>query len=240
MSDNDLLNLLGKIQNVLKAANASVDPRFTQEELTLEDGEATILKLTHGINSSLLSVAPPVAYSMDYVYSADPGSAISGVELRFHDYSRRIEVSGHSREQVEALFLLISNNVQSSEGHLGGGMFRAIAAAPLGTLGVSLILLSLSPMASSRRKRTLFSVLGVVAVLSLFLLPWEKLLPGVAIYSGDSSFLVREGPAISFAGFVVTVAAFITSLMLPRHPNATHPSTTSMAKRAARKTKAQH
>jgi len=211
MSENDLLDLLGKIRSIAVRANGPVDPkRGPQEELSVEDG-LTSLKLTHGIDASALSTAPPAIYSVDYTYEDFEGKAISSVELRFTDYRRTIAVRGESREQVEALFSLLSENVTTFENRFGGGaMFRAVAAPFLLTAGVAIMLLSLR--ASEWRNRVPISIVGLLIVLSVFLLPWEKLLPGTAIYSDNASILVRQGPLISFAGFVVSTVAFVASL----------------------------
>jgi hypothetical protein len=208
LSSTDLANLVGKIESIARTANGGDSATRVHEELVLQDG-ATSLGLTEDLSPKAISNGLPVAYSVDYDYGSS-GTAISRVQLQFNDYRRSVSVSGHSREQVEALFSAISSDVGAYERTFGGGMFRAIAGPFILVGGLLLILL---PVASyTSRNRIPLAVLGFIVALCPLLLPWQKILPGAAIYSGDTSFIVRQAPLISFLGFVVTVAAFVYSL----------------------------
>lgn len=58
----------------------------------------------------------------------------------------------------------------------------------------------------------LFSLLGLVLVI---VLPFQDLLAGFAVYQGESSALVRYAPEMAFVGFILTVAGFILSFLIP-------------------------
>jgi hypothetical protein len=46
----------------------------------------------------------------------------------------------------------------------------------------------------------------------VFLPPWERWLPGTAIFSGDASPLIRYAPEISFAGLLLGVLSIYLTL----------------------------
>ena len=66
---------------------------------------------------------PEVAYEFSYWYYYPKGK-ISQVNLNFTDSSRRISIEGTDPNQIDALFSMLKEKIESRQSIFGGGFFR--------------------------------------------------------------------------------------------------------------------
>ena len=173
-----------------------------------------------------LDAAPPVATSVYYEYRNRTG-VISSINIRLWDTIRTVEISGRSRDQVEAAASVASTIISQAETIVGGRTHRSFGGFFLFAGGLILSLfagrsylalltrpsLTLSMLQLTRPILTLpMQLTGLILTLSIWL-PWEEWLPGTAVYRDDPSFLVRYAALISFLGFIGTIVAIFLSVI---------------------------
>ncbi len=202
MSYDDLSRIVTKARQLIATANAAVDKK-EEHELLLE-GDGASLQLSNDFSRAAFAGAPPVSYSVEYSYGNWAGSPICCVELHLSDVDRHLNVSGASQEQVDAVFTAIHAELRSREGGLGGMAFRITGGGILLSIGLVLSLLSVV----YPKVRLKLSALGLVITAMVFLVPWRSLFAGTAVYAGDASFVVRNGPEISAWSLVLSVVFF--------------------------------
>ena len=159
-----------------------------------------------------LDSAPPVATSVSYRYLNRLG-VISSIDIRFNDIRRELEISGRSRDQVEAAANLAGMIISQSETTLGGLMHRVIGAGLLIIVGFMLVASAGNAVTLTPSVRLALALTGLIFSLSVWLLPWEEWFPGSAVYRGDALFLVRHAALISFLGLLVTIFTFFQGVV---------------------------
>ena len=156
-----------------------------------------------------LGSAPPVATSVSYEYRNRTGG-ISSI-LRLSDVSRTLNITGRSRDQVEAAASVASSIISQSQTTVGGSFQRSILKAVL--LSVGIILVWMPGKFAFRLIWGALQLVGFVLALSVWVLPWEDWFPGSAVYRGDASFFVRHAALISFLGFLATIATLVWGIV---------------------------
>ena len=168
--------------------------------------------ISEAISVETLGSAPPVATSVSYRYFNRLGM-IRSINVRFNDIRRNLEISGRSRDQVEAAANLAGMIIRQSETTLGGFMHRRLWGGLLVAVGFMLVaagnVVTLTPQV-----RLGLVLTGLMLSLSVWLPPWEEWFPGTVIYRGDASFLVRHAALISFSGFLATIFTFFHGVVL--------------------------
>jgi hypothetical protein len=160
---------------------------------------------------------PKVVFRFSYnYYRAD--KPISSVTIDLSDYSRRVSVRGEAADQVEALSNLLENNLFRYSTPIGGAMFRRVAGVCLSlALLASLIASSAYCWKTVRYNAIGMPICSALDLVLLFRLPWERYLPGFALYQSYSPFfLIRYAPQIALLSFLATVAGIPLSYFLAR------------------------
>ena len=156
-----------------------------------------------------LRTAPPVATYVSYQYRNRTG-VISSISVGLLDSFRTLEMSGRSRDQVEAAASVASSIISQSETTVGGLFQRVIAGSVLLVVGSILLI---APFRRALWPSLALKLAGLFFSLSVWTLPWRGWFPGSAVYRDDASFFVRHAALISFLGFLVTIVALIWSVV---------------------------
>jgi hypothetical protein len=129
-----------------------------------------------------------------------------------------VSVSGETADQVEAMSNLLENDLRRYSTMIGGAMFRRVAGLCLSVAFLTSLIFSGAYWWNTRRYTALgmltCSALGLLLVL---LVPWDRYLPGFALYQRYSPFfLVRHAAAIFFLSLVAALVGIPLSYFIPR------------------------
>jgi hypothetical protein len=176
----------------------------------------------HEVEIPHFSLASSVAFPREvfrfsYAYNR-PDKPISSVTLDFSDYSRRVTVSGDTADQVEAISNLLENDLLRHSSIIGGAMFRRLVGLCLSVAFLTSLIFSSAYWRNTRCSSALGMLTCSALGLSLVLLvPWNRYLPGFAIYQSYSPFLlIRYAPQISFLSLVAALLGIPLSYFLLR------------------------
>ena len=212
----DLDTVLQKAHSFIAAANGpSGEQDSIRESVTLGVGDKEI-EIPHFSLASSVAF-PKVLFRFSYTYNR-PDKPISSVRIDLRDYSRRVSVSGEAADQVEALSKLLENNLLRYSTPIGGAMFRRVAGVCLSlALLVSLIVSSAYCWKTGSRGALGMPICSALGLVLLFRLPWDRYLPGFALYQSYSPFfLIRHAPQIALLSLLATVAGIPLSYFLAR------------------------
>ncbi len=208
-SHAEVFAVMERVRAFVHQSNTEIDPDY-EEELLLLSGGSLELKLDRGFSKADFSGAPRPTTRVWYNYR-NRSSPISHVDINLNDFSRQVKVEGTSREQVDALLGLITNDLRHIESGFGGSRDRILGGVVLLILGVLLVGLgSIVPPLTSLT--WLPFVLGFSLQLSIWILPWEAWFPGTLVLPENTSFLERHADAISLLGVLVTMATAAISI----------------------------
>jgi hypothetical protein len=143
---------------------------------------------------------------------------ISSVTLDFSDYSRRVTVSGDAADQVEAISNLLENDLLRHLSMVGGAKFRRLAGLCLLVAFLTSLTFSSAYCWNSRSHRALgMLICSALGLLLLLLVPWNRYLPGFALYQSYLPFLlIRYAPQIFFLSLVAALLGIPLSYILLR------------------------
>ena len=198
-SQEQLLKLVDRLRVFAEQQGSSpAESDDASQTLSLSD-EQTTLRISEEISVETLDAAPPVATSVYYEYRNRTG-VISSINIRLWDTSRTVEISGRSRDQVEAAASVASTIISQAETIVGGRTHRAFWGFFLLAGGWILSLFAagrmfLAPQLTRPILTLSMQLTGLILILSIWL-PWEEWLPGTAVYRDDASFLVPVGPYV--------------------------------------------
>jgi hypothetical protein len=212
----DLDTILQKAQSFIAGANGPQGAQDSaRESVTLGVGDKEI-EIRHLSLASSVAF-PKVVFSFSYNYY-QPDKPISSVTIDLRDYSRRVSVSGEAVDQVGALSNLLENDLLRHRTAVGGAMFRRLAGVCLSlAFLISLIASSVYCWQTFRYTALGMPICSAVGLMLLFRLPWERYLPGFALYQSYSPFfLVRYAPEISVLSLLATLAGILLSFFIPR------------------------
>jgi hypothetical protein len=215
ISSSELDDILRKAHSLIVTANGpAAERQYVREAIKLGVGGDELEIPSYSLSSGIS--LPKAAYEFSYTYYRSD-SPISSVTVDLQDYSRRLSVTGEAADQVEALTTLLESNLVQHSTAIGGQLFRGV----LGYFLLVALLLSLITSAAYCWSTRRYSAVGmpicsVLGLVLLLLLPFDKFLAGFALYQGDSSFLVRYGPQISFISLLTTLAGISLSYFLPQ------------------------
>ena len=213
-SQEQLLELVDRLRVFAKQQGSPpAESDDASQTLSLSDGQTT-LRISEEISVETVDAAPPVATSVYYQYLNRTG-VISSINIRLWDTSRTVEISGRSRDQVEAAASVASTIISQAETIVGGstqrgwGGFFLIVVGLILSVGSGLILF-LAPQLTRPILILSIQLTGLIFTLSIWL-PWEEWLPGTAVYRDDASFLVRHTALLTFLGFIASIVAIFLS-----------------------------
>jgi hypothetical protein len=212
----ELDTILLKMHSLVAAANGlSSEQYFARQSVKVGVGAHEIEIPHFSLASSVAFPREVFAFSYNY-YRAD--TPISSVTLDFSDYSRRVSVSGRSADQVETISDLVENDLLRYSTRIGGAMFRRVAGVCLSVVLLLSLMVSSAYWWNTRRHSALgmliCSAFGLVLLLRV---PWNRYLPGFALYQNYSPFLlVKYAPYMAFFSLVATLAGIPLLYFLPR------------------------
>jgi hypothetical protein len=212
----DLDAILLKTHALIAAANGPLAEQESARESVKLGVRGHEVEIRHFSLASSVAF-PREVFRFSYTYYR-PEKPISSVTLDFSDYSRRVTVSGDTADQVEAISNVLENDLLRHSSIIGGAMFRRLAGMCLAVV----FLMSLGLSGAYWWHTRAYSALGMlicstVGLLLVLLLPWERYLPGFALYQSYSSFLlIRYAPQIFFLILVAALLGIPLSYFLPR------------------------
>jgi hypothetical protein len=212
----DLDTILLKAQSLIAAANGPPGEQDSIRESVKLDVGGKEIEIPHFSLASSVAF-PKVIFRFSYSYYR-ANKPISSITVDLDDYSRRVSVSGLAADQVEAISNLLENDLLRHSTGIGGAMFRRVAGVCLSLAFLASLIVS----SAYCRKTGRYSALGMpicsaLGLVLLFRLPWERYLPGFALYQSYSPFfLVRYAPQIALLSLALTLAGIPLSYFLSR------------------------
>ena len=212
-SQEQLLKLVDRLRVFAEQQGSSpAESDDASQTLSLSD-EQTTLGISEEISVETLDAAPPVATSVYYKYDNRTG-VISSIKIRLWDMSRTVEISGCSRDQVEAAASVASMIISQAKTIVGGPTHRVFGGIFLFFGG--LILLFAGQYLATQLTGPIplsMQLTGLILSCSMWLPWWKEWLPGTAVYRDDASFLVRYAALISFLRFIAAIVAILLSVI---------------------------
>lgn len=204
LSAADLDAVLHKTQAFIASVNGSAGDQESARESVKLGVRGHEIEIPHFSLASSVAF-PREIFKFSYTYNR-PDRPISSVTIDLGDYSRRVSVTGEVEDQVKATSTLIEKDLLRFSTTIGGASFRRLAGVCLSV--VFLVFLGVGGAWWWRTR--LYNALGMlicsaVGLLLVLLLPWDRHLPGFALYQSYSPFLlIRLAPQIFF---LILVAA---------------------------------
>jgi hypothetical protein len=216
LSAADLDTILRKTQTLVAAANGPASDEESARESVKLGVRGHEIEIPHFSLASSVAF-PREIFKFSYTYNR-PDRPISSVTIDLGDYSRRVSVTGEASDQVESISKMLENDLLRYSTAIGGAPFRRSAGVCL--VVVFLVFLGLSGAWSWRTR--LYNALGMlicsaVGLLLMLLLPWDRYLPGFALYQSYSPFLlIKYAPQIFFLSLAAALLGIPLSYLLPR------------------------
>jgi hypothetical protein len=212
MSYDDLATIIENVRGMLEEANgpppAEPGPLGPYVSLSVSAGEDTLNIQDWPVLSKVRDL-PPTGRSIRLRYRWD-GAPVAELAITLNDTKRTVTVAGSDTSQLNAVSSYLREALTSQSTYFGGSSFRFAVGVPIWIAGIVFLFAARflpSPAA-------LFAwVCGIGAPLALFLVPWESLLPGAAIYSGSASFIDRNINLISFIGVILAIISLAISVI---------------------------
>jgi len=209
-------NILRKAQSLIAAANGPSDKQdYSVRESVRLGVRGKEIEIPHFSLASSVAF-PRVIFRFSYSYSR-PNTPISSFTVDLGDYARRMSASGEAGDQVELISKLVENDLLRHSTWIGGATFRRLAGMCLSVLLLISLMVSSVYCWNTRRYGDLgMPICSALGLLLLFLVPWERYIPGFALYQSYSPFfLIRHAPQIALLLLVATLAGIPLSFFLP-------------------------
>jgi hypothetical protein len=213
MGATDLDAILLKTRALIDAANG---PEDSSREMVTVIIDGQNIEIPH------LSIASSVAFpnevfGFSYTYYQS-GKPISSVAINLGDSLRRVSVSGGSADKVEELSKLLEKDFRRYSTAAGGLKFRRVAGICLSMLFLTSLMIGSAYCWNTRNYRALgMPICSALGFLLLLLVPWNRFLPGFALYQRYSPFfLVRHASQLSALALVAILAGIPLSYFLAR------------------------
>src|SRR5262249_121957 len=213
MGDTDLDAILLETHSRIDAANGSEDSGWEIVKVSIGGQDIEIPHL-----SLASSVAfPNEIFGFSYTYQ-QADKPISSVTIDLSDSLRRVSISGESADNVRALSNLLERDLRRYARPIGGTKFRRWAGVCLSMLFLTSIMISSAYCWKTRNYRTLgMPICSAVGFLLLFLVPWNRFLPGFVLYQRYSPFfLIRHAPQLLLLAVLAMLAGIPLSYFLAR------------------------
>jgi hypothetical protein len=209
----DLDAILLKTHSLIDAANGHEDSGRETVKLSIGGQEIEIPHLS--LASSVAFPDEVFRFSYTYYQSDKP---ISSVTIDLGDSLRRVSVSGESSDKGEALSKLLEKDFRRYATAAGGVKFRRVAGVCLSMLFLTSLMVSSAYCWNTRNYSALgMPICSALGFLLLLLVPWNRLLPGFALYQRYSPFfLVRHVSEISVLALLAILAGIPLSYFLAR------------------------
>jgi hypothetical protein len=209
----DLDAILLKTHALIDAANG---PEDSSREMVTVIIDGQNIEIPHlSIASSVAFPNEVFGFSYTYYQSDKP---ISSVAINLGDSLRRVSVSGESADKVEELSKLLEKDFRRYSTAAGGLKFRRGAGICLSMLFLTSLMIGSAYCWNTRNYRALgMPICSALGFLLLLLVPWNRFLPGFALYQRYSPFfLVRHASQLSALALVAILAGIPLSYFLAR------------------------
>jgi hypothetical protein len=215
LAARELDAILNKTHSFIDAANGPAGQDSSRETVKVRLRGHEIEIPHFSLASSVAFPNEIFAFSYTY-YQAD--KPISSVTIDLGDSSRSVSVTGGSAEKVGELSSLLENDFRRYSTAIGGAKFRRVAGVLLlVTLLMSLMVSSAFWWNTRRYDAVGMLVCSALGLLLVLLVPWNRFLPGFALYQSYSPFLlIRYAPYIAFLSLVATLAGIPLFYFVPR------------------------
>jgi hypothetical protein len=217
LAATDLDNVLREAQSLIAAANG---PPGEQDYSIRESVKLGVrgkeIEIPHFSLASSVAF-PRVIFKFSYSYSRS-NKPISSFTVDLGDHARRVSASGKAADQVELISQLVENDLLRHSTWIGGATFRRLAGMSLSVILLTSLIVSSVYCWNTRRYGDLgMPICSALGLVLLLFVPWERYLPGFALYQSYSPFfLLRHAPQIALLSFVATLAGIPLSYFLPR------------------------
>ena len=216
LSAADLDTILHKTHAFIALANGPAGEQESVRESVKLGVRGHEIEIPHFSLASSVAF-PNEVFKFAYTYN-QPDKPISSVTIDLGDHLRRVSVTGENAKQVKVTSDLIEKDLLRFSATIGGASFRRVAG-----MFLSVVFLTFLGLSGAWWWRTrIYSALGMlicstVGLLLVLLLPWDRYLPGFALYQSYSSFLlIRYAPQIFFLILVAALLGIPFSYFLPR------------------------
>jgi hypothetical protein len=209
----DLDAILLKTHALIDAANG---PEDSSREMVTVIIDGQNIEIPHlSIASSVAFPNEVFGFSYTYYQSDKP---ISSVAIDLGDSLRRVSVTGESADKVEELSKLLEKDFRRYSTAAGGLKFRRVAGISLSMLFLTSLMIGSAYCWNTRNYRALgMPICSALGFLLLLLVPWNRFLPGFALYQRYSPFfLVRHASQLSALALVAILAGIPLSYFLAR------------------------
>jgi len=214
LAATDLDAILLKTHALIGAANGPLAEQESARESVKLGVRGHEIEIPHFSLASSVAF-PKELFRFCYSYSR-PNKSISSVTVDLGDYSRRVSVTGEAADQVKAIASLLENELLRHSTAIGGARFRRVAGAFLLVAFLASLGVSSAYWWNTRRYNALgMLVCSALGLLLVLLVPWDRYLPGFALYQSYSPFLlIRHAPYIAFLSLIATLAGIPLSYFL--------------------------
>jgi hypothetical protein len=212
----DLDTILHQTQALIAAANGPAAEQDSARESVELGVRGHKIEIPHFSLASSVAF-PREVFKFSYTYNR-PDKPISSVTVDLGDYARRVSVTGHAADQVQAIANLLENDLLRHSTTIGGAMFRRVAGLCLSIALLTSLIFSSAYWWNTRYYNALgMLVCSVVGLFLVLLVPWDRHLPGFALYQSYSPFfLVRHAAPIFFLSLVAALLGIPLSYFLLR------------------------
>jgi hypothetical protein len=212
----DLDTILHKTQAFIAQANGPLAEQESARESVKLGVRGHEIEIPHFSLASSVAF-PREVFRFSYAYYR-PDKPISSVTLDFSDYSRRVLVTGEAAEHVEAISKLLENDLLRYSTKIGGATFRHVVGTCLSIVLLTSLIFSSAYWWDTRSYSALgMLVCSALGLLLVLLVPWNKYLPGFALYQSYSPFLlIRYAAPIFFLSLIATILGIPLSYFLAR------------------------
>jgi len=208
LAATDLDAILLKTHSLIAAANGpSVGQEGIRESVKLGVRNKEI-EIPHFSLASSVAF-PREVFRFSYTYNR-PDKPISSVAIDLGDYSRRVSVTGEAADQIHAITNLLENDLLRHSTTIGGAMFRRVAGMCLLVAFLTSFIFGSAYWWNTRRYSALgMLVCSALGLLLVLLVPWDRYLPGFALYQSYSPFLLaRYAPQFFSSALLPLSSAF--------------------------------
>jgi hypothetical protein len=215
LSLGELASILQRTFNLVSNANwQATNTAGLHEKVSLSNAAGEVEAQGHSLAGEVKW--PKTAYRLTYSYSW-VGAPISDVRLQCSDGSREIRVVGKNMDQVGAICDAVARDFAPYATAAGGPKARFLARLVFFVI-FSMVFTVSAPhcLATRNWKATGIPVGSVVGIILVLTLPFEEWLAGFAAFQGNSTFLPRHAPEVTFLGMLATLAGISISYYLPR------------------------
>jgi hypothetical protein len=201
----DLDTILHKTHSLIAEANGPSEKRESIRESVKLGVRGHEIEILHFSLASSVAF-PRELFRFSYTYRG-PDQPISSVTIDLGDDSRRISISGRAANQIEAMSRSLENDLLRYSTPIGGAKFRRVVGVCFSVaLLISLIVSSVYWWNTRCDSALGMLICSAIALSLMLLVPWDRYLPGFALYQSYSPFLlIRYAPQIFFLSLVAAL-----------------------------------